>query len=376
MSVPKGMTASRSRLAIAHDWLIQPRGAERILNEFCRRLEHTSIYALMCVADDLAPAILRHSVYVSRLNRLPWVGHYYRLLLPFHGRAVEGLQVGSDPEVLLSISHSVAKGIPHEPDLPHICYCLTPMRYVWEREVYGDFLTSAPMRAVMSRFEKRLKAWDLEANRGVSEFVAISETVRGRIRRFYGREATVIFPGTNLERFRPRGRQREDFFLIVSALVPQKRIDLAVEAFNHNGLRLLIVGDGPLRTSLRLRARDNIQFLGALSDREILDYYGRASALIFPGLEDFGLVPVEAQACGCPVLAFRGGGVTETVREGKSGLFFDSQTPDSLNTSLRQLLRQNWSEEEVSAQVSDFSVARFISDWNRFFRKRGFQVQL
>lgn len=372
----EAMTDANSGLAIAHDWLIQPRGAERILNEFCRRQEQLSIYALMCVTDYVDPAVLRHAVYVSRLNRLPWVGHYYRLLLPFHGWAVEGLQVGSQPEVLLSISHSVAKGIPHAPHVPHICYCLTPMRYVWEREVYGDFMTSAPMRAVMSRFEKRLKAWDLEANQGVSEFVAISETVRGRIRRFYGREATVIFPGTNLERFRPRSRKREDFFLIVSALVPQKRIDLAVESFNHNGLRLWIVGDGPMRTSLRFRARDNIRFLGALSDSEILDLYGRASALIFPGLEDFGLVPVEAQACGCPVLAFRGGGVTETVQEGKSGIFFNSQTADSLNDSLRQLRRQSWSEEEVASQVADFSVARFVSDWNRYFRERGFQVSL
>ena len=311
----------RQRVAISHDWLLRHRGGEKILKEFCLNFEDLAIFTLFFRPDRIDPAIGEHSIFVSPLGRWPGVNHYYPYLLPFFRYGIERFYV-QEVDVLLSISHAVAKGIPHASGIPHICYCLTPMRYLWSEQLYFPKPEWSLKRKLLNVFSKRLRAWDLASNRGVDFFVAISQTVSKRIQKIYGRPSQVIYPCIDAEFFHPLDVPREEFYLIVSSLVPYKRIDLAVEAFNQNGKSLLIAGEGSLRRKLSSKARPNVRFLGWQPNEEIRRLYSQARALIFPGTEDLGLVPLEAQACGCPVIAYGEGGATETVTEGETGLFF------------------------------------------------------
>ena len=362
------------RLAISHDWLIRQRGAENVLKEFCLAFKDVSIYALFLHPQAIDPVIRRQSVYVSPLGRWPGVRYYYRYLLPRFPSGMDHFQV-TGVDLLLSISHAVAKGIPHESQIPHICYCLTPIRYLWsERRLYFRNSQRSIRERLLEIFSKRLQDWDLESNRGVDFWVAISRTVQERIQRTYGRQSDVIYPCVDLELFQPLDLDREDFYLVVSRLVSHKWIDLAVEAFNRNGKPLLIVGEGSLRRHLARRARSNVRFLGWQPDQEVRRLYCRARALIFPGTEDFGLVPVEAQACGCPVIAYGEGGATETVIEGETGLFFRGASAASLCEAVQQFERRPWDPVKAVANGRRFSRSRFLSEWQQYFRRRGFGV--
>ncbi len=367
LGVPWGLTM---KLAIAHDWLLNRRGAERVLGDFCRAFGPLDVYTLLLDHESLAPELRCQTIYRSPLGRLPGVRSYYRLLVPWLRSAAEGLRV-RDCDLLLSISHSAAKAIPRDPGIPHVCYCLTPMRYLWEPQLYESMAGSWKgllYRTAMRVWGPGLERWDRQTAGGVDQFVAISETVRRRIRRVYGRESEVIHPGVDLEFFRPAGRAREDFYLVVSALVPQKQLETAVEAFGRNGRRLLVAGSGPWRGSLERLGGPNVHFLGWRTDEQIRDLYSRARALIFPGVEDFGLVPVEAQAMGCPVIAFAEGGATETVIEGESGYFFRRRTPEALLEVVRRLEKEPLDEERVVASGRRFSHQRFRREWREYLR--------
>ncbi len=361
------------KLAIAHEWLLNQRGAERVLREFCVAFGPLDIYTLFLEIDRLSPEIRRQTIYRSPLGRLPGVARYYRLLMPCLPSAIGRMRV-ADCDLLISISHAVSKGIPRAGGIPHVCYCLTPMRYLWEPRLY-ESLSRSPrgwlFRAALRIWGKRLRAWDRASAASVDRFVAISETVRERIQRVYQRESEVIHPGIDLDFFRPLGLPRQDFYLVVSALVPQKQLEVAVDAFRQSGKQLLIAGSGPWRRRLERRAGGNIRFLGWRSDNEIRDLYGRARALVFPGVEDFGLVPVEAQACGCPVVAFARGGVTETVIPGESGYFFREQTAESLNRAVRRLELEPLDPERVLASGRRFSRQRFLTAWRGLLSEFG-----
>ncbi|MFQ5740228.1 MAG: glycosyltransferase [Acidobacteriota bacterium] len=364
-----------TRMAIAHDWLLIPRGAERVLTEFCLAVQDLSIYTLFLRAPFISPPVSRHSLFVSPFNHLPWVDRYYRYLLPWFGWGIEQLYV-DQADVLLSISHSVAKGIPHHPDIPHVCYCLTPMRYLWEPRLYGAELKASWRGTLLKALSSRLKQWDLKSTDSVDFFVAVSETVAKRIRRVYGRDAEVLYPCVDQEFFSPSSLPREEFYLIVSALVPQKRIDLAIEAFKRNGKTLLVVGTGPLYRRLSRMAGPNTRFLGWLEDGRVRELYRRAKGLIFPGTEDFGLVPVEAQACGCPVLAFGEGGTTETVIDGKTGLFFRQPNPDALLAALASFEKVRFDSKEALDNARRFSRPRFRDRWRAVFKKLGLPIRI
>ena len=211
-----------------------------------------------------------------------------------------------------------------------------------------------------------LKRWDLRSNEGVTHFVAISQTVQERIRKFYGRSSEVIYPGVDTDFFRPDSRNRGTFYLIVSALVPQKRIDLAVDAFSRLNKPLIVAGDGPLRQSLQKRSGQTVTFLGQVSDAKVRDLYQEARALVFPGLEDFGLVPVEAQSCGCPVIALGQGGAAETVQDGIGGILFPEPEVDSLIRALERFERRKFHWEAVRGGAERFSLARFHYNWQRY----------
>ena len=289
--------------------------------------------------------------------------------------AIRQFQV-RDVELLISISHSVAKGIPHDPEVPHICYCLTPMRYLWEPGLYQPDL-KGPLRRILLRLLSRpLRSWDTQTNQSVDSFVAVSKTVQQRIRRTYGQESRVIYPFVDLDFFRPTNASRDDFYLIVSGLVPNKRISLAIEAFNRNGKTLRIVGSGPLLRRLRRMARPNVEFLGWQPDDEVRTLYQTARGLVFPGHEDFGLVPMEAQACGCPVIAYGKGGVTESVVAGETGIFFQDPTPEALREAVESLEKSPLDEGTMIQNAQRFSRDRFWSEWRHCLKELGLDPDL
>ncbi len=323
-----------------HDWLTGMRGGERCLEAMCELYPGADIFTLLHIPGSISDVIERRRIITSPLQHLPFVKSHYRYYLPFMPQAIESFDL-KGYDLVISSSHCVAKGARISGGTPHICYCYTPMRYVWDMHAQyfrGRDLSSAAMRLL----RERLKKWDMASSRRVGAFIAISETVQKRIKRCYNRDSRIIYPPVDTERFRPAG-EKGDFYLLVGAMVPYKRADIAVDAFNTLGYPLKIAGCGPEEAGLRKRAKSNISFLGRLSDPEIASLYSRCKALIFPGEEDFGIVPLEAMASGKPVLAFSGGGAGETVSDYEDGsarpacgILFGEQNAGALVRAVRR----------------------------------------
>lgn len=343
------------KVALVHDWLIHMRGGEKVLEAMAELFPDATIYTLFCRAKNLSPALARMKIKTSFLQWLPGICLYYRWLLPILPWVISTLKLDA-VDLVISSSHCVAKGIRLPDKAYHVCYCHTPMRYLWGFE--NAYFKPFPfwVRPILNCLLARLRRWDLKNNSTVHQFIANSENVRKRIRDFYGREALVIYPPVDTHRFKPTGKVR-DYYLVVSAFVPYKRIDLVIEAFNSLPRKLLIVGSGPLeRTYRRLRKNSQILFLGAVSSSKLHLLYSEARALIFPTEEDFGIVPVEAQACGTPVLAYRKGGAQESV---KAGLFFDEQTPEAIRTAVYEFEKMSFDRSQIPGMVTVFNRGRF-----------------
>jgi len=336
-------------VALIHDWLTGMRGGEKCLEVLCRRFPGAKLYTLLHVPGTTSPAIERMRITTSFLQRFPGVARHYRYLLPLMPAAVERLDVPGDVELVVSFSHAVAKSVKPPPGVPHVCYCFTPMRYAWHRRddyfCFSGRFRQTPMAALRKLVLKRIRHWDRATSDRVTHFVAASRTVAARIAECYGRPSTVIYPPVDTHFYTPAptaaGVRREDFFLCVSALAPYKRIDLAVEACNRGRRRLLVIGEGPEWRRLEQLAGPTVTLAGRLSNEQIRDYLRRTRALLFPGHEDFGIVPLEAQACGTPVIALGEGGLTETILPADeettgTGWFFEEQTPDSLYRAIRR----------------------------------------
>lgn len=361
------------RIAFIHDWLVGMRGGEKCLEAFCQRFPHAALYTLFHRRGSLSPAIERMQIRTSLLQRLPGVTAYYRWLLPLLPAAIESLRLPSQLDVVLSFSHAVAKGIIPPPGVPHLCYCFTPMRYAWHlRDQYlpaGRSSVSAAWRGLQHRILDRLRAWDRASAARVTQFVAISHTVAARIRECYGRVSRVVYPPVDTDFYTPAPVQREDFYLCVSALVPYKRLELAIEACRLLGRRLVIIGSGPEQRRLQRLAGAQTSFLGWQPDEVIRDHYRRCQALLFPGLEDFGIVPVEAQACGAPVIAYGKGGAAETVlpadelRTG-TGRYFNAQTAAALAEAMAwfESHRGQFDEAMARRQAERFGTQRFVRE--------------
>ena len=347
------------RAQFCHDWLSGMRGGERVLEILCEGCPAAPIYTLLSNPAAISETITRHPIHASWLQRIPRVAQHYRSLLPLFPAAINSLHP-EPADLLVSTSHCVAKSLKPHSDTKHICYCFTPMRYAWL--FYEEYFGTNPVKALLVKpILACLRWWDRKTANRVDRFVGISEHVRERIQRCYGRDSDVVYPPVNTHIWTPDPTvPKGDFDLIVSALVPYKRVDLAVEAYTRSGTPLTIVGVGGQLPKLRQMAGDNITFLEHQSDAAILDLYRRARLLVFPGEEDFGIVPVEAQSCGTPVVAYRKGGATETVLEGQTGVFFDEQTPDALWGAVESCAGRGWDPAILRAHAERFSVAAFI----------------
>ncbi len=356
------------RVAITHDWLVTTRGGEKCLEAFCELFPNADVYTIVYLPDRVSSLLKSMNICASRLNAIPGIERMFRYGLPLFPRIIESFDLRSY-DLIISSSHCVAKGIfPHR--ALHISYVHAPMRYVWDmHDAYFDHAASPLARIGMSIWRGYLQKWDVAASERVDHFLANSQNVAAKIRRLYGRQATVIHPPVDLKKFR-LGNRQESYYLIVSALVPYKRIDLAISAFNEMRLPLKVVGEGPLRSRLERSAGSNIEFLGWVDDSILAELYGSCQALIFPGEEDFGIVPLEVQACGRPVIAYAKGGALETVIPAQadaesvglaSGVFFSEQTPAQLIQAIElyQKLQGRFNSEKIRDHAAQFSLQRF-----------------
>jgi glycosyltransferase involved in cell wall biosynthesis len=335
---------SSLRVILVHDWLTGMRGGEKVLEHLCRRWPSAPLYTLIHNRGAVSRAIEDRPIVSSILSRLPGVASYYRYTLPLMPWAV-GWRL-PECDLVISSSHCVAKGVMVPPGAVHVCYCHTPMRYAWHmQDAYFPKRGWRGPKQWLARFVLgALREWDRRTAAGVTHFIANSQVVRQRIRDCYGRDAVVIHPPADTDFYCAGEVAREDFYLIVSALAPYKRLDLAIEACRKLGRRVVVIGSGQDEKKLRALAGDNIQFLGWQPDEVLRDHMRRCQALLFPGEEDFGIVPVEAQACGTPVIAYGRGGATETVvpwpNSGATGMWFDEQTVDCLAATIEQFEKQ------------------------------------
>ncbi|MBN2304628.1 MAG: glycosyltransferase [Anaerolineae bacterium] len=347
------------KLALVHDWLNQNGGAEDVLEHLVNYYPAAPVYTSMYAPDLMPDSYRAWDIRPTWMNRLPGIHHHHQRYLPLYPLAFDRLDL-SGYEVVLSNKSGFCHGIKTGPDTLHVCYCLTPTRYIWDPNSYLDrenFGASVRLAAqIVARLYRR---WDYTAAQRVDHFIAISREIQARIRRFYGRESTVIYPPVEVaERFTPSD-VTEDYFLIVSRLIPYKRIDLAVQACTQLGLPLLISGQGRDRERLEALAGPTVQFLGYVPDEDLPNLFARCRAFIFPGLEDFGITPIQAQAAGRPVIAFRGGGALDTVIEGTTGQFFDEPTVESLVQALKHFDAARYDPATLRAHAMQFDSAVF-----------------
>ncbi len=346
------------KIALVASWLNQYGGAERVLEAAHDVYPDAPVFTSTYWHAAMPDAYRRWDIRVSFLDRLPIARKYQRLLLPLYPFAFESMNL-QGYDAIISITSAFAHGVRTPSKGRHLCYCLTPARFLWN---YRDYVEreqiSAFARALLPFVVTPLRDWDRRASNRVNQFIAISQAVRTRIADNYGRDSTIIHPPVDVDRFHVSDRPGE-FFLILSRLVPYKRIDLAIQACNELGLPLLIAGDGRDRARLQAMAKPNVKFLGRVSDQEGKDLLARCKAFIFPGEEDFGITPLEANACGKPVIAFAGGGALETVVEGETGEFFREPCAESLAQTLHSFDEKKFNRLLLRAHAEKFSVSVF-----------------
>ena len=357
------------RTALVHDWLTGMRGGEKVLEVLCELLPESDVYTLIHLPGRTTPRIENRRIFASWLNRLPCVRHYYRYLLPLMPWTAGRMKLrGYD--LVVAISHCVAHGVDVEPGVRFVCYCNTPMRYAWG--MLNSYFPAGhrldPRYWLLRRLGNRLRRWDVRAAQRVTEYVANSRNVQRRISESYGRDSTVVYPPVNTDYYRPSEERPGDFYLWVGALAPYKRIDLALEAFRKLGPKLVVIGEGQCLRRARRAAPSNVAFLGRQPDEVLRRHFCMCRALIFPGEEDFGIVPLEAQACGRPVIAFARGGALETVVDAEesgangaaTGVLFHEATPESLVEAIRRFERaeKDFRPEAIRAHALRFSRRR------------------
>lgn len=350
------------RVALVHDWLTGMRGGERVLEVLCELFPGASLHTLVHVPGSVSPTIERHTPQTSFLQQMPDVARLYRHLLPLYPMAIDRIDVGA-PDLIISTSHCAAKSVPTPAGTRHLCYCFTPVRYAWDQfdAYFGPARVGRARSAVMRRLLNRFARWDQRTSVRPDRYLAISQYVARRISRYYNRRSAVVYPPVDTAYFTPAPGPRERFALVVSALVPYKRVDVAVQACRALGVPLKVVGRGPEARALGRAGGGAVEFLGALADTQVRDLYRQAAVVLLPGEEDFGLVPVEAQACGTPVVALGRGGATETVVDGVTGALTGDGV-DAFAAGIRRVLDHPPGVEACRAQADIFSTERFVRE--------------
>jgi glycosyltransferase involved in cell wall biosynthesis len=355
-------------LALVHDWLNQIGGAEDVLEALVGMFPRSPVYTSMYWRDGMPAGYRDWDIHTTWMDRLPGIYRHHQPYLPLYPKAFAGLDLSGYDLVLSNKSgfcHGVRTG-----DVRHVCYCLAPTRYVWDFEAYAarEALPRA-LKVVLRPLIAALRRWDYRAAQRVDRFIAISREIKERIRRYYRRDASVIHPPVDSQRFRPSD-EREDYYLIVSRLIPYKRIDLAVRAFNQLERPLLIAGDGRDRGALEALAGPTVTFLGYVPDQQLPELFARCRAYVLPGMEDFCISPVQAQAAGRPVIAYGAGGALDTVIEGETGTFFHGQTPKALAEAVRAFDPDTIDPGACCANAERFDVAVFRQKLSRFVREQ------
>lgn len=378
------------KVALVHDWLNGMRGGEKVLEALSLKFPMANIFTLFCDNEKISEQLNKHEITTSFIQNLPKRGSLYRYYLPLFPRAIEKLDV-SDYDVLLSSSHCVAKGIKPKVDSLHICYCHSPMRYVWDR--FDDYFPQKEMNwpkfQTIKIITSRLRKWDRNTAGRVDLYLANSNFVKKRIETYYGRPSKVIFPPVDTDYFTPGDSPMNEYYLLAGAMVPYKKGEIVIEAFRDLDEKLIVIGEGPEMARLAKLATENITFTGWLGSEKLREYYRGCKALIFPGVEDFGIVPVEAQACGKPVIAYSEGGILDTVvgpsidnhetyKGFKSGLFFKEQTARAVCEAVRIFGKMKFDSDAIVNHSRQFSKGRFSSELNifinnaiEFFRANG-----
>lgn len=381
------MDLAEKNVALTHHWMFRMRGGEKVLEEFCTLFPKASISCLVFGRDRLSDKINRHAIQGSFLQRFRWARKFYKQLLPLHPFAIRHMRVPVDTEVVIASDASMVKGVPVPENCLLVCYCHSPPRYLWEMADTYINQTAGLGALAKSIFRMAIpycKKFDLQASGRVDLFIANSQYVADRIERYYGRKAVVVHPPVDISEF-DYLRKRKNFYLIVSELVSYKRVDIAVEAFSQSGLSLVVIGDGPERKRLEKRAGDNVSFLGRRSFEVLKEHYETCRGFVFPGEEDFGITPLEAQSAGAPVVAYGRGGALETVVKNETGVFFESQNADCLNDAVQRLesmyeVGGHQFAEKCRRNASQFGPQRFreatIQTISRFVASRSGEGQV
>lgn len=358
------------KVVLLHDWLVGMRGGERVLEAFCELFPDAPLYTLIHKKNAVSPLIENRKIESSFLNKIPGIHDNYRKFLPLFPKAIEKLVIKEKPDLVLSSSHCVIKGVQIPSSAKHLCYIHSPMRYLYDQfDVY--FGRSAPLyQQIGARvFRNYLTNWDLSSNENVDYFLSNSEFVKQRISKFYKRDSEVIHPFVDTADFLTNDNpKKENHFLMVTAFAPNKRVDLAVTAFNQLGLELRIIGSGQQEKQLKKMAKDNIKFLGNLKREEVVAELKKARGFIFPGVEDFGITPLEALMAQTPVIAFREGGVLETLDESVA-VFFNDPSVQGLTLGIKEFLKRGHQidknlltkrAESFSRQIFKEKIKNFI----------------
>jgi glycosyltransferase involved in cell wall biosynthesis len=350
------------KVAIIHFWFVSMRGGEKVIETLLEMFPDADIYTHVYNPKAVSGQIKSHRVFTSRINRLPFAKKLYQLYMPLMPKALMDFDL-QGYDLVISSESGPAKGVVPNPDAYHLCYCHSPMRYLWD--MYHEYFrgTNFIVRFFMKRLIPGLRLWDAVSANLVDFFVANSAYVAKRIRRCYNREAEIVYPPVDVEKFLSVERKPEDFYLFFGQLTGYKRADLAIEACIASGRKLVVAGSGAKKGEIRkVKKTGLVTFRGRVSDEEVRELYTRARALLFPGIEDFGIIPVEAQACGCPVIAFRQGGALDTVKENVTGLFFNEQTPESLIAAMDDFERNEVTFSDCGvfkSHVQQFSKGAF-----------------
>jgi glycosyltransferase involved in cell wall biosynthesis len=352
----------RPRIAFVHDWLTGMRGGEKALEVLCELYPEADLFTLVHSPGAVSPRIERLRPRVSFIQHLPGAQRWYRHYLPLFPLAIRQFTF-RDYDLVVSASHCVAKAA-RAGRARHLCYCFTPMRYAWDQfdAYFGAERVGPAARQMLRPVLRALSRWDAATAGRVDRFVAISGHVARRIGRYYNRRASTVYPPVDTSFYYPDGRVPGSYFLVVSALVPYKRIDLAIHACRLAGVRLMIAGDGPERARLERLAGGDVRFLGHLSDSEIRELYRGSAAMLLPGEEDFGIAPVEAQACGRPVVALARGGALETITDGVTGILVEEASPEAFAEGLVRVRRHRFDAPLLRQHALRFSRERFAHE--------------